>query len=494
MGSYQKGPGIIIAIILLFLGIAYLLRRRLFPVTENFYKTGRVKAPVVDTSPPVFGPPGSGIINVKDASYGTNCGVPSGYLTRQFQKLTEGKNSFSYANAFNNIGGDPRVGCPKNFSLTYDCSDGVNRNFVPSNSPSAGEHYSINITCPPPAPAPVGAIVVLSQHCGGGGWTKNLLSPGTYISGTHFDWDVSQIRVPAGVTAVVTGKTTPVYNVAGTGKVETVVGPGELNLCSAAPGGGYNGFNDNIATITLSATAAAPAPQVCPACPPCPTCPTCPRCPDMSLYMLRSECATEQGLLEGFASEQDIIEDFGNINVKEASYGTNCGVPPGYLTNVLRGATAGKLNYSYSGRFNNLGGDPRVGCAKNFNMTYDCSDGINRNISFGASDGEQYAMNINCPPDPPPAPAAPPPPPPPPPAPCPSCPPCTVCPPCPTCPDMSKYILRSDCRPPCPPPAPPQLPLTNNMATPTAPNTLNLPHFCKSLADNSGFMDMFARA
>jgi hypothetical protein len=282
-----------------------------------------------------------GNINVKEASYGTNCGVPPGYLTNVLRGATAGKLTYSYSGRFNNLGGDPRVGCAKNFNMTYDCSDGINRNI--SFGASDGEQYAMNIICPPDAPAaaapaPVGAIVVLSQHCGGGGWTKNLLSPGTYISGTHFDWDVSQIRVPAGVTAVVTGKTTPVHNVAGTGKVVTVVGPGELNLCSAAPGGGFNGFNDNIATITLSATAAAPA------------------------------------------------------------------------------------------------------------------------------------------------------------APCPSCPPCTVCPPCPTCPDMSKYILRSDCRPPCPPPAPPQLPLTDRMATPTAPNTLNLPHYCKSLADNSGFMDMFARA
>ena len=152
--------------------------------------------------------------------------------------------------------------------------------------------------------------------------------------------------------------------------------------------------------------------------------------------------------------------------------------------------TAGKTSFSYAAVFNTIRGDPAQNCPKNFKLTYDCSDGVNRNFfpSNSPSPGERYSVNINCPADTP-APAAPPPA-----APPPACPPCIVCPPCPTCPDMSKYILKTDCRPPCPPPAPPQLPLTNSMATPTAPNTLNLPHFCKSIADNSGFMDMFARA
>ena len=106
-------------------------------------------------------------------------------------------------------------------------------------------------TPPTPPPAPQLPETTLYQHCGGGGWIKKIKGPGVF---RDYDWDISQIDVPAGVTAILTGKTTPVYGVRGTGQVITLKGPTTLNLCSVGSGGGFNGFNDNIATIETRAS------------------------------------------------------------------------------------------------------------------------------------------------------------------------------------------------------------------------------------------------
>ena len=102
-----------------------------------------------------------------------------------------------------------------------------------------------------PPPAPQLPETTLHQHCGGGGWSTKIKGPGIF---RDFNWDVSQIDVPSGVTAILTGKTTSVYGVRGTGQVVTLKGPTSLNLCSVGTGGGFNGFNDNIATIETRAS------------------------------------------------------------------------------------------------------------------------------------------------------------------------------------------------------------------------------------------------
>jgi hypothetical protein len=108
----------------------------------------------------------------------------------------------------------------------------------------------VNSVATPP-PAPQLPETTLHQHCGGGGWSTKIKGPGIF---RDFNWDVSQIDVPSGVTAILTGKTTSVYGVRGTGQVVTLKGPTSLNLCSVGTGGGFNGFNDNIATIETRAS------------------------------------------------------------------------------------------------------------------------------------------------------------------------------------------------------------------------------------------------
>ena len=108
----------------------------------------------------------------------------------------------------------------------------------------------VNSVATPP-PAPQLPETTLHQHCGGGGWSTKIKGPGIF---RDFNWDISQIDVPSGVTAILTGKTTSVYGVRGTGQVVTLKGPTSLNLCSVGTGGGFNGFNDNIATIETRAS------------------------------------------------------------------------------------------------------------------------------------------------------------------------------------------------------------------------------------------------
>lgn len=108
----------------------------------------------------------------------------------------------------------------------------------------------------PPVVSPPLAPVTINQHCDGSGWSKQLTGPNVFNSGTDYLFDVSYIHVPAGVTAILTGKRTSIYNVAGTGQVITLKGPTSLNLCSVGSGGGFNGFNDNIATIETRASSA----------------------------------------------------------------------------------------------------------------------------------------------------------------------------------------------------------------------------------------------
>ena len=89
-----------------------------------------------------------GTIQVINADYGTNCGVAPGYLTNYFKTNANGKQSLKMPTTpFNSLAGDPKVGCPKNFSLTYKCGDNVSRTVTPVHSPQINENYSLDISC-----------------------------------------------------------------------------------------------------------------------------------------------------------------------------------------------------------------------------------------------------------------------------------------------------------------------------------------------------------
>jgi hypothetical protein len=126
---------------------------------------------------------------------------------------------------------------------------------------ATGSSDANSVATPPPAPPPPPLpAITIWQGCDKGNysWTRKDLAgiPKIYRSDVDYPWDLSYIDVPSGVTAVLTGKTTPIYNVAGTGQVITLKGPTSLNLCSVGYGGGFNGFNDNIATIETRASSA----------------------------------------------------------------------------------------------------------------------------------------------------------------------------------------------------------------------------------------------
>ena len=107
--------------------------------------------------------------------------------------------------------------------------------------------------------SPQNAVVVWQSCDGptGGGWSKTFTSAGTYLSERDYPFDASYISVPAGFTAVLTGKTTSYGGTAGTGQVVTLVGPKTFDFCTAVPGkgrDGWNGFNDNVASIVVTNT------------------------------------------------------------------------------------------------------------------------------------------------------------------------------------------------------------------------------------------------
>jgi hypothetical protein len=95
----------------------------------------------------------------------------------------------------------------------------------------------------------------------GNQWSRELVGPGVFISGNHFPHDISTMSIPAGVKVTVKSRSTPIYGVNGTGGTYTAVGPRDFSLLDLAPGGGFNGVNDNIETLTIESTNPQPVAQ-----------------------------------------------------------------------------------------------------------------------------------------------------------------------------------------------------------------------------------------
>ncbi len=87
-------------------------------------------------------PPGPGI-NIVEATYGKNCGVPAGNRTSALKNLANGKESFTYTWDYEATGGDPAGGCGKNIDITYNCSGGPNKTYHVVRP----EGEDIDITC-----------------------------------------------------------------------------------------------------------------------------------------------------------------------------------------------------------------------------------------------------------------------------------------------------------------------------------------------------------
>jgi hypothetical protein len=114
-----------------------------------------------------------------------------------------------------------------------------------------------SVATPPPAPR-LPAVVVWQGYVGDRGpqgnyWSRELLGPGVFRSGVDFPHDISTMSIPRGVKVVVKSRSTPIYGARGTGKeYHSPVGPTNFSLLDLEPGGGFNGVNDNIETLTIS--------------------------------------------------------------------------------------------------------------------------------------------------------------------------------------------------------------------------------------------------
>ena len=84
------------------------------------------------------------------------------------------------------------------------------------------------------------------------------------------------------------------------------------------------------------------------------------------------------------------------LRVIDASYGKNCGVSAGYLTDYFQNKVAGLDKFSFSARFNDIKGDPAYLCPKDFEITYDCRDGNTQYVKIAGKEQENYTLNIKC--------------------------------------------------------------------------------------------------
>jgi hypothetical protein len=84
-------------------------------------------------------------ITVVQATYGANCGVPAGNVTRQLAAACNGKAMCSYAIDVRVLG-DPRFGCEKKYVARWQCS-GKTGTRTGTVGPEAGNGQSINLSC-----------------------------------------------------------------------------------------------------------------------------------------------------------------------------------------------------------------------------------------------------------------------------------------------------------------------------------------------------------
>jgi hypothetical protein len=83
-------------------------------------------------------------ITVTSATYGGNCGAPSGNATGYVAGQCNGELGCSVF-VGNSVLGDPVFGCPKDFVVEYSCS-GLGARSV-SHGPVVNENYTVTLTC-----------------------------------------------------------------------------------------------------------------------------------------------------------------------------------------------------------------------------------------------------------------------------------------------------------------------------------------------------------
>ena len=201
----------------------------------------------------------------------------------------------------------------------------------------------------PPVVPPTLPQVTIHEHCDGSGWSHQLKGPGVFTRGTEnnnntYRSDVSYIKVPAGLTVVISTN----------GRSFIIVGPYNFNACG---GSGDWFFNDNIARIEIRDTASTDVTgAVTP--PPAPT--------------------------------QDII-------IESATYGGNCRTTQNNVKNILQNIInrqTDKTSYRINGGLNGVFGDPAPGCPKDFSVVYKASNGNRVTKYFPAIVNETYEVRL----------------------------------------------------------------------------------------------------
>jgi hypothetical protein len=196
----------------------------------------------------------------------------------------------------------------------------------------------------PPVVPPTLPPITIHEHCDGAGWYKELTGPKLFNSGADYPSDVSYIRVPAGVTVIIS------YN----GRSFTIVGPRDFNACG---GSGDSYFNDKISSIDVRATN-----------------------PSDSASATTPPSAVP-----------------GNINIISASYGVNCGAPANNVTSRLQdiiNRQADKTSFSFTGGIHTLFGDPAPNCGKSLRVIYDRGDGQTLTKDLPGVWGEYHSFSL----------------------------------------------------------------------------------------------------
>ena len=196
----------------------------------------------------------------------------------------------------------------------------------------------------PPVVTPPLPPVTINQHCDGAGWSRSLTGPRVFNSGADYPSDVSYIRVPAGVTVVIS------YN----GRSFTIVGPRDFNACG---GSGDWYFNDKMSSIDVRAT---------------------------------NPSDTNTPLTPPPAPSRNLI-------IESATYGASCGAGQNNMTASLQNTInrqADKTTFSFSGGLNSLFGDPAPYCPKDLTVRYNNSDGKTETMYLPAIRNENHTFSL----------------------------------------------------------------------------------------------------
>jgi len=100
-------------------------------------------------------------LSVVSATYGANCGAPAGNATAPVRAACDGQSACTYRVDVRHLG-DPLVGCPKDFGVTFRCS-GEEPIRTTGIQPEAGLGTLLSLRCHGTAPPRLDILAVVSD-------------------------------------------------------------------------------------------------------------------------------------------------------------------------------------------------------------------------------------------------------------------------------------------------------------------------------------------